>query len=137
MSDRLSPVDVVAENVYPTDIEDKSADCHIDLDAIRRIALRAPPMGDPLSARANTLMLQMDALIEHNLVGRALVVAQALTEAARIDSAVVEIIRRSQLTAQIRAEVLERKAAQASTPMSPIVGRARLMAPVGTGPAHG
>lgn len=130
----------------------------IDVDAIRRIALCAVPLGgagggahadNHAVTHSGTLMTQMDALIEHPPLGRVLVLAQALAELIKVDAGALETFRRAGLAAGIRSEVSSRKTtAQAAghsaqladpslaegawvehQPLQPLVARAQLIAP--------
>jgi hypothetical protein len=102
--------------------------CQIDIDAIRRMALRTPSC-----PRAGTLVQQLDCLLEHGALGRVLVVAQALAAAATVDASAAEMLRVAGLVGQIRAEAGARKALPA-TDQAPIIdGRKPKVAAPGVG----
>lgn len=102
--------------------------CEIDIDAIRRMALRTPSC-----ARAGTLVQRLDCLLEHGALGRVLVVAQALAAAAAADACVAEILRVAGLAGQIRAEAGARKALPATDQPPIIDGRKPKVAAPGVG----
>ena len=117
------------DTVYPVE-QTPVAQCAIDLDAIRRIALRAPMLGDPLGMRACTLFGRMDKVLEQAALNRVLVVAHALAEMARVDASTAAIFRSAGLARQIRTEVEARKASALVEFSAPVVRPARLSAPV-------
>jgi predicted transcriptional regulator len=97
------------------------ASCAIDLDAIRRIALRAPMLGDPLNMTAATLHGRLDRLLEQTSLNRVLVVAHALSEIARRDASAAAVFKAAGLAGQIRTEVEARKAAALTEFSAPVV----------------
>lgn len=117
--------------VYPHEPAHDGRLCAIDLDAIRRIALRAPMLGDPLSMQASTFASRLDGVLEHSPLNRVLVVAHALAEVVRADTGAAEIFKASGLARQIRAEVDSRKAGALREASPAIVQAGRLAAPQG------
>jgi hypothetical protein len=110
--------------VYPVE-QTPVAQCAIDLDAIRRIALRAPMLGDPLGMRACTLFGRLDKVLEQNALNRVLLTAHALAELARVDASAAQIFRSAGLAKQIRSEVDARKATALVEFSAPVVRPAR------------
>lgn len=90
-----------------TDAQAKTV-CDIDLGAARRIALRAPILGDPLSVRPTTVMSRLDSLVEHVCVNRPIALGSVLAAAARIDPGSQRIFAQG-LPQQIREDMVRRK----------------------------
>lgn len=110
--------------VYP--VEHRApAPCVIDLDAIRRIALIAPMLGDPLTMRALTFFGRLDRVLEQAALHRVLVVAHALAEIARHDATATTVFQDAGLARQIRNEVAARKAGAFMDFSEPVVRHAR------------
>lgn len=110
--------------VYP--VEPRAlAPCAIDLDAIRRIALRAPMLGDPMTMRASTLFGRLDRVLEQTALNRVLVVAHALAEIARQDASAATVFKDAGLARQIRSEVEARKAGAFMDFSEPVVRHAQ------------
>jgi len=107
--------------VYPVEPRAPTAACAIDLDAIRRIALRAPMLGDPITMNAATLFGRFDRVLEQTSLNRVLVLAHALAEIARRDESAAMVFKAAGLAGQIRTEVEARKAAALTEMSSPVV----------------
>ncbi len=108
--------------IYPLEAGPQAGSaCVIDLDAIRRIGLRVPMLGDPLSLQASTFASRMDRVLEHSPLNRVLVVAHVLAEVARADEGAAHIFKTAGLARQIRAEVDARKAGASRDEAAPIV----------------
>jgi hypothetical protein len=116
------------DSVYPVE-RIPVPQCAIDLDAIRRIALRAPMLGDPLGMRACTLFGRLDKVLEQAALNRVLLMAHALAEMARVDASAAAIFRSTGLARQIRTEVEARKASALAEFSAPVVRPVRLSTP--------
>jgi len=102
------------EAIYPSTPPDMAAsECAIDLDAVRRICLRAPMLGDSLSLQAATFCLRVDRMLEQPPLARALLLAHALAEVAQADPGCAAIFKNAGLSRQIRDEVNARRAGRA------------------------
>lgn len=109
-SDQLLPILMAnIDTLYPSQPGAEPSPCAIDLDAVRRIALRAPMIGDPVNLRSATFLSRVDAVLSHAPVNRLLLLAQALADTARVDPGAADIFRRSDLAPRIREELEARK----------------------------